>query len=1727
MKKILLKTIKNKWLLAILLAAPLLSFAQLTGVKGIGSLPSDSYTSVELAIAALNTQGVGGGGVTFNISANYANLSESPSAPLAITATGTNANPIKFVNASGGTYTIIAPSGGTATPTTTTAQNGIWNLQGSDFVTIDGFTLKDNNSGNASMEYGFALYKASASNGAQNNLIQNCTITLDRNNNTAGTAPFADGSVGIAVVNALVSAPTTALSSTTSPGGNANNGFYKNTIQNCNVGIALIGCTTNVSPYIGSDSGNGIGNPSVSTSGNIIQNFGNGGVSSPAAGIVTLAQYNSYIVNNTINNIAGSGIAHHSALYGIRNNAAAGASFNIVQNTISLTSGATSSPLTAIENSAGSGGASNLISISNNVIKNCSYLTSTTGSFTGISNTANPATVDMAGNNIFSNAITSTSSGDFTAVSNTGSPSTLNITSTNIYSNTASLSTGDFMGISNTGSSTVANINGNQVGVSASGNTVTSTSGTFTGISNSGNPTFFTIGTVGANNSVLNNTLSGTGLLVGINAGDSQTLSLNNNNISNNAKTGSGGFYCIITGVSAVNCANNTLTNNTFSNSTGGTTALLVGFVNATSPTSETYDSNTISGLTVTASSTVTGNIYGIYANSAVNTATISNNKINGLNFTTTGTGSATVNAIYRQGASATVNISKNEIRNLSADGAVGLAEGISLNNGTTWNISNNLIGDLKSPSSGQGVFGILISGNSTINAYYNTIHLNATSTGANFGSADILAQNTATLNLRNNIFVNNSTNNGTGITVAFQRTGGVDKTKYAATSNTNLFYAGTGSGHFIFNDGTNQSSNLASFKSVFTTGNGGQNQDQASVTENPPFLATSGTTNFLHINTSTPTLVEGNGLPISGYADDYDAVGSRNGSTPDIGADEGNFTAIDNNGPVISYTALSDSPSGTSVTLTATISDASGVSTTTGPTGGMPVLYYKINNAASYTAVQGANPAGNTFTFTFNPATSGVTGTDQVKYYVVAQDLVATPNVSVYTSAGQDIVSTGLNSNPPITNNYAGTPDVYTSTGTMSGLYTVGSGKFYPSLTAAVTQLNQRKIVGAVTFDLYAPAQTETYPIVINANVGSSATNTVTIKPASANVLTFTSTNTTASSLIQLNGVDYVTINGSNSGSNSQDLTFVGGNSNTSGMIWISSNAGNAATNNTVKNCVITGKSNITNYGIVSSDNSSINAIPVVANNNTTIQNNLISTCLYGIYTKGNATTKNTGTNITLNSMGQGAPANVSNGIAVFNEDGVQITKNVIKNIVNSTNSFDNIAINAGFPSGIVTNSTAVSGFEVINAVITGNTIDNVVNSNSYSASGIAYASVPSGTSTIANNMIAGVNSNGTSPDFASGIFLGGTTGVTGAAVKVYYNSVAMVGAHGTVTAPNFALAINGSDPNVDVRNNILYNTSTATNQSAILRSTAIGLGYAAPFANLTLNNNIYYVTAGNTGFAVGSINSLTSAAAVPSQTLAAWKTNSGKDAVSVSFLPEFFQVTPGFQANLHLNPAVKDINYAGAAIAGVDFDDQARPASSPYIGADEVTTLALPLDLVSFSGKASEHANHLAWSTANESNTSHFDVERMVNGVDFVKINVVAAAGDSKKVLDYSFTDNNLVSSVNTYYYRLKMVDQNGDFTYSKIVDVSGALKSTFDAFVSPNPSNGSVAVSILNPDKENASVDVFNLSGKKVANVQITNQDAFYTQTCDWSNLPKGVYVVKVSTASNVKTMKMIIE
>ncbi|HMK05291.1 MAG TPA: hypothetical protein VK489_13910, partial [Ferruginibacter sp.] len=1033
-----------------------------------------TYGSLAAAITDLNLQTVISGPVTITLDA--ANPQTSPAGGYVINTTMTGGSLTNTVTIEGSSNTITAPT----THTVGVLTDAIFKILGTDFITIQGFTMLENGANavttagsNNMTEFGVALFYLTTTNGAQNITIQNNTITLNRTYaNTFGIYANATHTS---------TAVTTTASATTTAGGNNSLKIYTNNISNVNMGITVVGPTAPADYNNGVDIG-GVG----AGTGNTITNFGTTGTFSGYAN-----------VSGTVNGIL------------VRNSTTINVSYNSVTSS-SGAAGVTAGTVRGIFIPAAStqptGTYTN--SFNNNTLAITSHVLA--GTINGIlveSTTSTPTSTTNINNNNFTtlNHTIAAATGAITAISQSGSATAGPLNSSinsNTFTNITSSSAGAFVFISNNfarPANGVSNANSNSI---ATGFNRTGASGAVTFYnSNSLSPT--TASETNTGNNFSNITLAGTSSIAGWVCTDGST----------SAPFGSG----------------KTVTNNTFSGITGGSGTIIVLTVAYSNSGSAT---NHVSG-------NIVSNVTGSGAITGITSLTSSQNFFNNTVSSLSGTGASAVTGMSITGGNVQ-NLYKNKIYDLQSNNAGGTTFGITLSGGTASmvnNVYNNLVGDLRAIASSatDAVRGINITGlptTGTFNIYYNTIYLNATSSGANFGTTGLFHTTSTTaatgaLNMRNNIIVNLSTAAGTGFTVAYRRSS-TTLTNYVSTSNNNLLYAGaTASPNFIYHDGT-AGIQMAAYKTLVSPRETASVTETVSSTPGVFFQSLSGGSSvFLHLVNGLSTQAESGAAPIATFTDDYDGD-TRNVTTPDIGADEFAGVAADLTGPNISYTPLGNTCSTTGVTLTATITDASGV-----PTAGigLPVLYWNINGGG-YSAATGVSIGANQYQFTFG---SGVVVTNTVAYYIVAQDNAGTPNISASPSGGAG----GFTANPPAAATPPTTPSSFTIQASLSGTYTVGGGGTYGTITAAVSAYNTSCLTGPVVFSLLdATYPTETYPIVINANTFANATNTLTIKPAtgvSPNITTALVSNY----MFRVLG-NYVIFDGSNTvGGTTRDMTI------------------------------------------------------------------------------------------------------------------------------------------------------------------------------------------------------------------------------------------------------------------------------------------------------------------------------------------------------------------------------------------------------------------------------------------------------------------------------------------------------------------------------------------------------------------------------------------------------------
>lgn len=191
-----------------------------------------------------------------------------------------------------------------------------------------------------------------------------------------------------------------------------------------------------------------------------------------------------------------------------------------------------------------------------------------------------------------------------------------------------------------------------------------------------------------------------------------------------------------------------------------------------------------------------------------------------------------------------------------------------------------------------------------------------------------------------------------------------------------------------------------------------------------------------------------------------------------------------------------------------------------------------------------------------------------------------------------------------------------------------------------------------------------------------------------------------------------------------------------------------------------------------------------------------------------------------------------------------------------------------------------------------------------------------------------------------------------------------------------------------------------------------------------------------------------------------------------------------------------------------------------------------ALPVELNSFTVKNTGSVALLNWSTATEQNNSGFSIERSTDNIKYEQIGYIKGAGNSNSSRAYSFTDNNCSGS-DKYYYRLKQVDSDGGYKYSKVVELDFAPAGYSLSQNYPNPFNPSTLISYTLPFESHVKIVVYNQIGQIVKQlVNLVEQPGSHQVRFNAGGISSGVYYYTITTnssdgkASFTSTKKMLL-
>lgn len=345
----------------------------------------------------------------------------------------------------------------------------------------------------------------------------------------------------------------------------------------------------------------------------------------------------------------------------------------------------------------------------------------------------------------------------------------------------------------------------------------------------------------------------------------------------------------------------------------------------------------------------------------------------------------------------------------------------------------------------------------------------------------------------------------------------------------------------------------------------------------------------------------------------------------------------------------------------------------------------------------------------------------------------------------------------------------------------------------------------------------------------------------------------------------------------------------------------------------------------------------------------------------------------------------------------------------------------------------------------------------------------------------------------------------------NIYFNTVYIAGSPASASVNTMALNIAGtSASNVrNIRNNIFMNARSGNSSGA--------KHYAAYFTDITgvtVNYNDYYVS--GTGGTIGYW---------PSADITTWpNANLGNNSLNTN--PQFTDPDANGTAPEDFKSTNNSLRGTGVTIEGysTDYNGFTR-LDPPSLGGIENDN-PLPVELSSFISNVNGRNVKLIWVTASEQNNTGFDIERKTVSGTWAKISFVQGKGTVSIPSNYSFEDRNL--NTGRYNYRLKQIDNNGNFEYhnlNTVLEVGLPAKFLLSQNY-PNPFNPVTKIDYQLPADGKVSIRIYDMTGREVKTLLKNEQRSagYYTIDFNGSSMSSGIYFYRFIAESNGKQTVM---
>ncbi len=185
------------------------------------------------------------------------------------------------------------------------------------------------------------------------------------------------------------------------------------------------------------------------------------------------------------------------------------------------------------------------------------------------------------------------------------------------------------------------------------------------------------------------------------------------------------------------------------------------------------------------------------------------------------------------------------------------------------------------------------------------------------------------------------------------------------------------------------------------------------------------------------------------------------------------------------------------------------------------------------------------------------------------------------------------------------------------------------------------------------------------------------------------------------------------------------------------------------------------------------------------------------------------------------------------------------------------------------------------------------------------------------------------------------------------------------------------------------------------------------------------------------------------------------------------------------------------------------------------------LPLTLLDFTVTKMSEANvNVQWSTAQEDGVEHYEIERSLDAGSFLMVGKITAR-NGNRTEHYSFTD--ITSGIaGTLYYRLKMVDKDGQFKYSRVRTINKEQNvEMVKIFPTLLRQGKALQLRVITAENNRMTYALFDHVGRELSKGVISNISSSNASLINTRNLPAGIFVIQIMQANRKQSLQFIIQ